>query len=425
MQTAIVFLFIFITIVCIHEFGHFIVAKWAGVMVREFSIGMGPKIIQKKWGETIYTLRLLPLGGYVQLAGDEESEELLVRGQHVFLEYGPHPDDATKQWVTSVALSEDTEVAREPFVVHSFDLEYDLTLTGVTPGELEEKTVLLKRTFELIDENGSIQLNAPAERQMDAISPWKRFLVHAAGPISNFILSFIVFIMIAFMGNVVTMNTPEVGAVLPNSPAEMAGLQAGDAIQTINGKSVQTWYDMVEQIQVNKDEKVEVAIKRGKKEMNVFLTPKKEVINEKESMYYIGIKPQLDQSLSGKLKFGWNQSIFIVKGMGQVFKGFLSKGVKVDDFGGPVAMFAMTKEVSGYGLLSILNFMAVISINLGVMNLLPIPALDGGRMVIDAIEGIMGRSLPKEKVYYVTMVSVILLIGLMVLITWNDIMRYL
>ena len=194
MQTLLAFIFVFGIIVIVHEFGHFYFAKKAGILVREFSIGMGPKLFQTHRNETSYTLRVLPLGGYVLMAGYEEEEDIRL-GMPALLSL-----DENEQ-VTEIDLSDDTtQMSGVPIDVLEYDFDEELFIKGSVDGDMEAiQTYKVKEDAVIIQEDGTKLQIAPANRQVQNASLWNRIKTNFGGPLNNFILAIIAFIALAFM----------------------------------------------------------------------------------------------------------------------------------------------------------------------------------------------------------------------------------
>lgn len=418
MQTIITFLLIFTVIVVFHEFGHFITAKRAGVLVREFSIGMGPKLLDKRIGETVYTIRLLPVGGYVQLAGAEEDEIPFKKGQTIYL----HQKGDLK--VDEIRLEAPLENEEWTAIqLEDCDLVDACQIKGYLPSSEEMDTFDLSRTAVIYDEEGLGRQIAPRERHIQSQSVWRQLLVNFAGPLNNFILAILIFTMFAFMNHGVVSNEAVIGAFTKDSVAKEAGMKIGDRVLEVNGQKVDNWEELAKSIRSTQTDKVDVIIERKEVKKQLSLTAK-EVTEAGRKVRLIGIIPAKDNRLISKLAFGFKQTMMIVVMLVHTLMGFFTKGFHLNEMGGPVAMYAMTDQVTKVGFVAVLNFMAFISANLGVMNLLPIPALDGGKILLNFYQIVRGKPLEQKKQVYVTIIGAAFLLILMVLVTFNDIRRF-
>ena len=395
----------------IHEFGHFYFAKRAGILVREFAIGMGPKIFSYRKNNTTYTVRLLPLGGYVRMAGYGDDETELKAGMPLSVVLDGKGD------VTHINLSEKPLIDAVPLELTHFDLDRDMVIEGVVPGQEQASRYSVKRDALIIETDGTEVQVAPIDVQFQSASLFNRMLTNFAGPMNNFILGIIVFSSLAFMQGGVAVNRSQVGDVVANSPAQEAGLQANDVITAINGQEVSTWSEMNALIQENPGKDMELLIERNEEEQHI------QLISDPETGL-IGIQQSIDRSFGAKIMYGFSQTWFVISSIFSLILSMFTKGFDINAFGGPVAIYAATEEVVSYGFYSILSFLGFLSVNLGTVNLLPIPALDGGKILLNIIEGVRGKPLEPEKEGIITVIGVGLLFILMILITWNDIQRF-
>lgn len=419
MKALLVFLLIFSVVVVVHEFGHFYFAKRAGILVREFAIGMGPKIYAHRGKDgTLYTVRLLPLGGYVRMAGFEEEDELKP-GMVVGLVTNK------QEVVTKINTSKKINLTQAiPIEVTHYDLVDALTITGFVNGnEQDERTFSVEKTATIIEEDGTELRIAPREVQFQSAKLWQRMLTNFAGPMNNFILSFVIFTVLAFaQGGVQDLNSTVISDVGEDTPAQAAGLKAGDKITKINEKSVTNWSELTQAVQSAKDQDLTIDYQQGDESKTTTITPKK-VEQNGQTAYQIGVSAPINTSFSAKVIGGVTMSIDsftrIVKALGSLIQSF-----SLDKLGGPVAIFEISSQAASQGWITVLSVMGMISMNLGIFNLLPIPALDGGKLVLNIIEGVRGKPLSQEKEGIITLVGFGLMMVLMVLVTWNDIQRF-
>ena len=339
------FIFILGIIVLVHEFGHFIFAKMFGIYVYEFSIGMGPKIISKKKkdGETEYSIRAIPIGGFVQLAGEE------------------------------------------------------------------------------IDDDKDI----PKNRKLYSKPAWQRFLVMFFGAGNNFILAFLVLFLGALIWGSPNMD-PVINKLTPNYPMIESGINENDTILAINNHKTTSIDDVKLYLTMVKDgEDILFKIKDTNgniKEINV--KPKEEEVNG-EKVYRVGIE------FDGNVRYGFVRSIsYSFKKMGALFKqmvvvlkNLFTGGLSVSNLSGPVGIYTIVGETREAGLSSLFQLIALLSLNVGFINLLPFPAFDGGRILFLIIEKIKGSPVKTETENLVHTIGFILLMLLMLYVTFNDILR--
>ena len=332
MITIISSIIIFLLVILIHEFGHFIVAKMNGVSVLEFSIGMGSKIFQKESNGTLYSLRLLPVGGYCQLEGEDEEND--------------------------------------------------------SPNSLNNQ------------------------------SPFVRLKVILAGAIMNFILAFILLILLMSVSRVST----EVSGVLENSPAYSSGIQAGDKIVSINGKNINDGEELLKNIKESQGD-LDIGVIRDSQSKNIKVTPRLE-----NNVRKIGVNFQEEYNIKNfSLIKGFKKGVITflnLTGMLYKFLGMLITGqLGLGGVSGPVGVVKEIGNAAKTGVANLIFLLAYININLGVFNLLPIPALDGGRAIFILIEMIFGKKISQEKEGYIHMVGLILLLALIAVVTIKDVIK--
>ena len=418
MQAIIAFLFVFSVIVIIHEFGHYYFAKKAGILVREFAIGMGPKIFQVRKGETVYTLRLLPIGGYVRMAGHDEDEQEIKPGMMISIELDK------ENIVQKLNFDEHLIIENSvPFQIEEADLHRSMTLSGYFVNSEEKVNLTVSKQATIIESDGTEVVVAPIERQFNSASLWNRIKTNAAGPMNNFILSIIIFIIVGFMQGGVPSNDPAIGQVSDQAAAHEAGLQTSDKIISIDGVVIHSWDEMTSIVRSSADKTLSMTIQRNGDTKNVSITPKSVEGQNGSKIGQLGVTRTLDNSILSILGYGFTQTITVVVMVLSALGSIFTKGFNLNQLGGPVAIYSLTSQVAKNGLIDLLSFMGMISANLGVMNLLPIPALDGGKLVLNFIEGIRKKPLDPEKEGYLTIAGAIFLFALMLLVTWNDIMK--
>lgn len=335
-------------IVFIHELGHLIAAKFFGVYCKEFAIGMGPRLFSLKGKETTYSIRLLPLGGFVTMAGEE----------------GIDVDDI------------------------------------------------------------------PAERTIKGIKRYQRMIVMLAGIFMNILLAWVIFVgMYAFNGQVVLAPKPIVAGVVADSPASRAGFLYGDTITKLtfsDGTVIipKDFYEVVQYIQLYTDE-TKFLVQRDNQTIEILITP--EYIKA-ENRYFVGLKlpDPIVKKINPIQAIGYGTGT-LVSGVDDIFSTLsrLVRGIGLKSISGPVGIFKVTSQQAAQGLSSLIVLVGVLSLNVGIFNLLPIPLLDGGRVLLTAIEMIMRKPLnPKVESFLLTL-SAGLMIGLLLLVTWQDILRLL
>ena len=431
MQGIIAFILIFFVVVTIHEFGHFIVAKKSGILCQEFAIGMGPKIFHKKIGETNFTIRLLPLGGYVKMPdnvfdfNNDVSMYDLKKGMNIRLKL----DKEDK--VEKIILDESNDMELLPIHLEDFDLTERLFIRGFVGDESEYFEV---RKDACVVFGGMEEQIAPLDRMFSSHSWGKKFWTLFAGPLMNFFLAAIIFIGLAFYTGVpVNNDDSKLGVVADNSPAQTAGLEVGDKVTEVNGQSVSTWSGFVEKIKESNGKELTLKVDRDGSVKEVKVTPKEEVTKNKKGedvkTYKIGIGKyqETKKGFVDSIKYGLQETLhygtLIFTAIINLFVSLFTGGFSLNQLGGPVAIYEMSSSAAKSGLVTTLQWTGILSVNLGLMNLIPIPVLDGGRIIFVIYEAIFKKPINKKAQYYMTITFGLLMVALMLAVTWNDIQR--
>lgn len=421
MQTLLAFIFVFGLIVLVHEFGHFYFAKRAGILVREFSIGMGPKLFQTHKNETSYTIRVLPLGGYVLMAGYEDGEDLRL-GMPVVLQLDSQ--DKVKEIDLSDTSIQSTGI---PVEVLDYDFETELFIEGSIGGNADDvQRFSVNENALIINEDGTKLQIAPAHRQVQNASVINRILTNFGGPLNNFILSIVAFMALAFLQGGVVSSEPIIGELMPDSPVIETQIEQGDRVLSVNNEETSSWMEMVSIVQQNPEEELIFEIEKPNGErLKEEVTPNLVTAADGSEVGQIGVMVHMKDRFLDKVTFGftetWRTLTLVFGSVIQLITGQLS----VDALGGPVAIYEITGEVTRTGgMLGIISFIGFLSANLGLMNLLPIPALDGGKLVLNLVEAVRGKPIKEEHEAVVNLIGVVLLLLLMVFVTWNDIQRF-
>lgn len=421
MQTLLAFLLVFGIIVIIHELGHFYFAKKSGILVREFAIGMGPKIFQMHRNETTYTIRVLPLGGYVMMAGYEEEEDIRL-GMPALLILDENEN------VTEIDLSNNQMHTNGiPIDVLDYNFNDDLYIKGtVSADSHDEVTYQVNEDAIIIKEDGTKLQIAPSHRQFPNAPLLNRMMTNFGGPLNNFILAVLAFILLAFMRGGVPATEPIIGEIGSDTPAAESQLKTGDRIISIDGEEVSTFNEMVLIVEQHPNEALTFEVMTLEDEIYTEeISPEAITAESGEEFGRIGVTIYMKDSFIDKIVFGFTETWFFIKAIFQSIVLLFTGQFSVDDLGGPVAIFNMTGEVTrASGLIGIVSFIGFLSVNLGLMNLLPVPGLDGGKLLLNIVEGIRGKPISEEKEAMINLVGVVLLVLLMLVVTWNDIQRF-
>ncbi|WP_066193766.1 RIP metalloprotease RseP [Gracilibacillus timonensis] len=415
MTTVIAFILMFGVLVTVHEYGHFIVAKKTGMLVREFAIGFGPKVFATVKNETLYTIRLLPMGGYVRVAGEDPEIVDIKPGQHIGLNFNEQGE------VTQIIVNNKAKHP-EAFVieVEHIDLDHDLRVEGYDINDEERHVFQINDKAAFIMDERSTQI-APYNRQFASKSVGQRGLQLFAGPLMNFILSFVLFLILANIQGV-PVEDVTVGSVAENSPAEESGFESGDTITAIDGQPTPTWDDFRDIVEVNPNESLNMTVQRDGEEIEVDVTPALIEMPD-QSIGQVGVTQALEKSFIRTIPYSIEETYYwatlILTNVGKLITGQFS----IDMLSGPVGIYDATDQVVQTGFLNFLTWTAALSVNLGIMNLLPLPALDGGRLLFVGVEAIRGKPIDPQKEGIVHFIGFALLMVLMLVVTWNDIQR--
>ncbi len=321
----------FSILIIVHELGHFTLAKLNGVMVEEFSLGMGPKLFSISGKETKYSIRLLPIGGFVKMLGDDSK-----------------CDDP---------------------------------------------------------------------RAFNNKHPLRKLSIVAAGPIMNILLAIVFFAISSNRGLIV----PTVGEIQKNMPAQTAGIMHGDKLTKFNGKNINQWDDFLLGMYDNKGEEIVITVKRDNQTIPFTLKP---IYNEKEKRYMIGLGGTLEKpTFSEAVTYGFKETGLMVKMTGTFFKTLFTGKANMNDVGGPISVIRLTGEAAKSGLYVLMSVAGFISIQLGLFNIIPFPALDGGYIFLYLYQLITRKEFDDNTLGIINYIGFVLLMTLMVLVVFKDIMH--
>ena len=334
MLTILAAIVLFGVLITVHELGHFLAAKGTGMQVTEFSIGFGPKVFQKQAGETLYSLRLVPLGGYNRI-------------------------------------------------------------TGMEPGE------------------------AVTPRGFNGRPMWARMLVILAGPCMNFLLPFLIFFgVFAVKGLALPVDEPVVGSLMEGYPGAEAGLQVGDRLMSINGQPLEHWNEINSLVQENGPADGKLVIQRQGKTL-------KPRYDGESKRFLIGVRPRIEHrslSVGESMK---TAALSVIRITGAMVDGLrmMVTGKVSAEIAGPIGVAHMAGDVAAQGAVPYLEFMAFLSLNLAVLNLVPIPALDGGQFLVLVVETLLGHALAPRAKEIIQMIGVACIIALTVFATMHDLLQ--
>ncbi|SNC98153.1 metallo protease [Streptococcus pneumoniae] len=409
------FILVFGIIVVVHEFGHFYFAKKSGILVREFAIGMGPKIFAHIGKDgTAYTIRILPLGGYVRMAGWGDDTTEIKTGTPVSLTLA---DDGKVKRINLSGKKLDQTVL--PMQVTQFDFEDKLFIKGLVLEE--EKTFAVDHDATVVEADGTEVRIAPLDVQYQNATIWGKLITNFAGPMNNFILGVVVFWVLIFMqGGVRDVDTNQFH-IMPQGALAKVGVPETAQITKIGSHEVSNWESLIQAVETETKDKtaptLDVTISEKGSDKQVTVTPK-----DSQGRYLLGVQPGVKADFLSMFVGGFTTAADSALRILSALKNLIFQP-DLNKLGGPVAIFKASSDAAKNGIENILYFLAMISINIGIFNLIPIPALDGGKIVLNILEAIRRKPLKQEIETYVTLAGVVIMVVLMIAVTWNDIMR--
>ena len=409
------FILVFGIIVVVHEFGHFYFAKKSGILVREFAIGMGPKIFAHIGKDgTTYTIRILPLGGYVRMAGWGDDTTEIKTGTPVSLSL---TDDGKVKRINLSGKKLDQTAL--PMQVTQFDFEDKLFIRGLVLEE--EKTFAVDHDATVVEADGTEVRIAPLDVQYQNATIWGKLITNFAGPMNNFILGVVVFWILIFMqGGVRDVDTNQFH-IMPQGALAKVGVPETAQITKIGSHEISNWESLIQAVEAETKDKtaptLDVTISEKGSDKQVTVTPE-----ESQGRYLLGVKPGIKSDFLSMFVGGFTTAADSALRILSALKNLIFQP-DLNKIGGPVAIFKASSDAAKNGIENVLYFLAVISINIGIFNLIPIPALDGGKIVLNILEAIRRKPLKQEIETYVTLAGVVIMVVLMIAVTWNDIMR--
>ena len=409
------FILVFGIIVVVHEFGHFYFAKKSGILVREFAIGMGPKIFAHIGKDgTAYTIRILPLGGYVRMAGWGDDTTEIKTGTPVSLTL---TDDGNVKRINLSGKKLDQTAL--PMQVTQFDFEDKLFIKGLVLEE--EKTFAVDHDATVVEADGTEVRIAPLDVQYQNATIWGKLITNFAGPMNNFILGVVVFWILIFMqGGVRDVDTNQFH-IMPQGALAKVGVPETAQITKIGSHEVSNWESLIQAVESETKDKtaptLDVTISEKGSDKQVTVSPE-----ESQGRYLLGVQPGIKSDFVSMFVGGFTTAADSALRILSALKNLIFQP-DLNKLGGPVALFKASSDAAKNGIENVLYFLAIISINIGIFNLIPIPALDGGKIVLNILEAIRRKPLKQEIETYVTLAGVVIMVVLMIAVTWNDIMR--
>jgi regulator of sigma E protease len=442
---------IFAVLVLVHEAGHFAMAKRLGVRVIRFSIGYPPRVWGFRRGETEYSIGATPLGGYVRMLGDEVAEEpsaSTVEGYIKEIELdlldaarktgwlaasGKRGDDALAAIASELAPALGTELSPVQAVAvigHLPNVEEALLLREIA------KAGTVARAREMLSEGRpSALVERYNQRAFPSQKLWKRIAIVLAGPAANIVFAPIILTLVFMIGVPVTL--PVIGQIFPDKPGAAAGLKTGDGIVSVDGVPISTWEDLSHAIRESGGKSLQLVVRRPVKSDNLIkLTVQPALTDEetpifggKSKVWIIGVLPNGDETtqhetplvaLQRGVSSSWHISHDIVVGIFKIINGSTSARKAL---GGPIMIAQMAGKEAHEGFAEVAMFTVMLSLELGIINLLPVPLLDGGHLAFFVIEGLRGKPLKLRHREIAMQVGLFLLFILMSFVILNDISR--
>ena len=372
--TILAALLVFSAVIAIHEFGHFTVAKLCGIQVNEFSIGMGPVLWKKNRKGTQYSLRALPVGGFVALEGEESPE------------------------------SQQAEAVRDAREDNFSSSKHDLNILSTeSDGEVQKK---------------------PAGIPLNEAPVWQRVLVMVAGAVMNFVLGFVVLVvLIAAQNEPITSKT--IYAIQDGALCGQTGLQAGDKVLAVNGRRCFVANDILYELVRTQSYSADFTVLRDGQKVQLPGVQFDTWQDEKgETHMSIGFSVYgLEKTPGNVLREAGNSVLYYGRIVFTSLVDLVRGRESINNLSGPVGIVSAIGQAASYGWQDLLELLALITVNLGIFNLLPFPALDGGKVVFLVIEGVTGHAVPEKLQSVLTLATFGLLFGLMLFATYNDILR--
>ena len=375
--TLLAAVFVFGAVIAIHEFGHFAVAKLCGVQVNEFSIGMGPVLLKKMHHGTQYSLRALPVGGFVALEGEESPESQQAEGEE--------------------------------------------------RSDLEERPLSQRSGADSSPDGGASkeeEVSQPTGKPLNEAPVWQRALIMAAGACMNFLLGFVVMaILLAAQNEPITSRV--IYAVEDGALCGQTGLEAGDKVLAVNGRRCFVANDMLYELMRTEDYSASFTVLRDGKKVELprvqFDTWQDE---DGETHMSLGFTVYgIRKTPVNVIKEAWNSVLYYGRIIFTSLMDLLRGRESINDLSGPVGIVTAIGQAASYGWQDLLELLALITVNVGIFNLLPFPALDGGKVVFLLIEGVTGHAVPEKIQSGLTLAAFALLFALMIFATYNDIVR--
>ncbi|MBO9598207.1 MAG: RIP metalloprotease RseP [Cohnella sp.] len=410
-QVALLTVLMFFLLVSLHEWGHFYFARRAGILVREFAIGFGPKLFSIKRGETRYTLRLLPIGGFVRMAGEDPEVVEVQTGQTIAIRI--KDNRVTRLYLDR--LDERSDVLRGE--IKAIDLEKHLYVTLDVDGDVERFDV---HPAALLIARGQETQIAPLDRQFGHKPVGKRALAIVAGPVMNFLLAYVLFALYIVLQGVPVDNPTKIliAHVEAGKPAAVAGIEKGDWVKSINDTPIGADIELfIDKIESSIGKPMNWIVERDGVDVPITVTPD-------ATTGKVGVVPTGEARKPGigeTIKFAGTSMVDMTQRIFEGFRKLIFGEFKLDDLGGPVKTTQMTVEIAKQGLAQLTMWAGILSLYLGIFNLLPIPALDGSRLLFLGIEAIRGKPIDPNRESMVHFIGFAMLMLLMVVVTYNDI----
>jgi regulator of sigma E protease len=502
-------------IIFIHELGHYYFARKAGILVHEFSLGMGPLVYGKRKNDILYAIRAIPIGGYVSMAGESISDAMIKKGDHLSLMMDE------KGIVLKIILDPNQFESISGEVI-SFDLYGKNGKQLFIELQVDDQNIRyeVSRDASYILSKDKYMLVTPEEKSFESKTLLERFLVIFAGPAMNFILAFVLYLIVGLFLMQPNLESNAIGGVAVGAPADLIGLVEGDRITGINDDVINTWDDLSQSLSELDSHMINLTYVRNNEIMTIndvelaviiqtaglsnvtedgdiltnpnpgqvfgraleaglntydviYQLSQGDVVVEVEDwddiisffkvvtsgeitidyyqngsnlntmtytlisedalnklgyqglIFQLGISPtesyELGSSLLHPFKMISNNVSQVFATLGLLFNP--NEDIGLGDLSGPIGIFTLVSRTSSQGLLAIISFTAFLSINIGLLNLLPIPALDGGRLVFLGIEAVTRKPLSRKLENSINNIMFYLLLGLFVFVTYNDILR--
>ncbi|CAK8053741.1 M50 family metallopeptidase [Eupransor demetentiae] len=416
--TIFIYIFMFGLLVEFHELGHYRSAKRNGVLVREFSIGYGPKLLSWYKHGTAYAVRLLPIGGFVRLASAND-ESPIQAGQILRLVLND------KGEVTVLDTRVDQLGEGLAFQVDQYDLTDDLKISGYRLADNQYLTLHVLHSAYVIQKDGQRFQIAPRDTWRQSVGFWRRFRINIAGPMMNLLFALLAFTVLSLTNpNGISSNRPIISSVDNGQPAQKAGLKVGDTIKSIDGDKVSSTNEVTAALNKHSYGSTTIVVERNKKNYSFTLLPTTEKvgnINKRQIGANVGFKTNFSDRLTGGIRITVHNTVASIV---VVYELLTHWTFGLNQVGGTISIANATSDVAtNLSVFKLAQIFGNISITIAILSLVPLPPLDGGKILLDLWSKIFRRSLPQVTENIINILGAGVILTVLIAVTTNDLLR--